>query len=301
MTSMDPISWKYLFRRNLAKLRFKIGLTITLFIIVLAIISPYIAPYPAEGYGYVPLGSEEKRLQPPSSANLFGTDELGRDLFSRIIIGTRTALIQVLIIISLSFLIGLLVGVISAYYKGIVEIIVNYFVELFMAIPSIMIALFIRLTIGQGLHVVIISLTLTWWAWYARISYVYAKSVVELEYVILAKLSGLSSFRIITRHIVKVIIQPLMVQAISDLGSALLESSALNFMGLGLPPGYPEWGVISYEGLFSLGIEVFSKAPWLIIFPGLFILVTTLGFSLIADTLREDLDPRLRKRWRLWF
>lgn len=302
MTAADPVSWRYLFLRNLAKLRFKIGLAITLFIVILAVVSPYIAPYPEEGYGYVPLESKDKRLQQPSMANLFGTDELGRDLFSRVIIGTRTALLQVLTIVSLSFMIGLFVGVISAYYKGIIEIVANYFIELFMAIPSIMIALFLRLIFGQGIHIVIVSLTLTWWAWYARISYVYAKGVVDLEYVVLARLSGLDNLRIIMRHVVKVIIQPLMVQAISDMGSALLEASALNFMGLGLPPNYPEWGVISYEAFSGgLGIEVIFKAPWLLIFPGLFILITTLGFSLMADTLREDLDPRLRRRWRLWF
>ncbi|MEM4717523.1 MAG: ABC transporter permease [Desulfurococcaceae archaeon] len=263
--------------------------------------APFIAPYPDEGYGYIPVEAGERRLAPPSLNHLFGTDGRGRDLFSRILIGARTALIQASIVIGLSFIIGLFIGVISTYYRGVIEIIANYFIELFMAIPSIVIALFFRLTTGQGLHVVIVSLIITWWAWYARVTCVYAKSVVELEYVTLAKLSGLGNFKILTRHVIRNIIQPISVQAISDMGSALLEASAINFMGLGLPPGYPEWGVILYEGIIELGIEAFYKASWLVIYPGLFILITTLGFSLLADPLREDLDPRLRRRWRLWF
>jgi ABC-type dipeptide/oligopeptide/nickel transport systems, permease components len=214
---------------------------------------------------------------------------------------SRSAIIQAFSVVFLSLIIGLIVGVLAAYFKGLVELVLNYLTELFMAIPSIVIALFFRLTLEAGFHVVIISLVTTWWAWYARITYVYAKGVVELDYVVLAKLSGLSSAKIIMRHVVGVIIQPILVQAISDLGSALLEASGINFMGLGLPPGYPDWGVILYEGISEMGIIAFTQAPWLVFYPGLFILLTTLGFTLLADPLREDLDPRLRRRWKLWF
>lgn len=290
-----------LIQRNLKKTRFIIGVVITTFILFLALFSPWIAPYPREGYGYVPLEIESRKLQPPSLNHLFGTDVLGRDLFSRIAIGASTAIIQAFTVIFLSLLIGLFAGVSAAYFKGVVELVLNYLIELFMAIPAIVIALFLRLSTGPGLHVVIISLVTTLWAWYARITYVYAKSIVEMDYVVLAKLSGLSDLKIIERHVLRNIIQPITVQAISDLGSALLEASAINFMGLGLPPGHPDWGVILYEGITSLSLEAFIRAPWLVVFPGLFILITTLGFTLIADPLREDLDPRLRRRWRLWF
>jgi len=290
-----------LVRRNLRKYRFKIGLSITVAILVLSLVSQYIAPYPREGLGYVPVGEESRRLLPPSPQYLFGTDTLGRDLFSRVIMASRSAIIQAFSVVFLSLIIGLIVGVLAAYFKGLVELVLNYLTELFMAIPSIVIALFFRLTLEAGFHVVIISLVTTWWAWYARITYVYAKGVVELDYVVLAKLSGLSPAKIIMRHVVGVIIQPILVQAISDLGSALLEASGINFMGLGLPPGYPDWGVILYEGISEMGIIAFTRAPWLVFHPGLFILLTTLGFTLLADPLREDLDPRLRRRWKLWF
>lgn len=287
--------------RNITKTRFKIGLVITAVVAVLAVLSPYIAPYPREGYGYVPLEAGVRRLQPPSRSFLFGTDVLGRDLFSRIIIGTRTAIIQVLIVVAMSLVTGMVIGSFSAYLKGLFEVLFNYVTELFIAIPSIIIALFLRMTTGPGIHVVIASLVMTWWAWYARISYVYAKSIVESEYVVLAKLSGLSDIKIISRHVLRNLAQPMFVQAVSDMGSVLLEASAINFMGLGLPVNSPEWGVILYEGIMELSIEIFLRAPWLGVFPGLFILITTLGFSLVADPLREDLDPRLRRRWKLWF
>lgn len=288
-------------RRNLGKTRFKVGLILSGAILLLAAFSPLIAPYPQEGYGNVPPECSTRRLVPPSPGFIFGTDALGRDLFSRVIIGTRTAVIQVLIVVSTSLVIGMLIGVYAAYFKGVVEALLSYLVELFIAMPSILIALFLRLTLGQGMHVVLLSLITTWWAWYARISYTYAKSVVGLDYVTLAKLSGLSHSKIISRHVLRNVIQPLTVQAVSDMGSVLLEASAINFMGLGLPPASPEWGVILYESITSLSIEAFTKAPWLVIIPGFFIFITTLGFSLVADSLREDLDPRLRKRWKLWF
>lgn len=289
-------------RRSLRKIRFKIGIVISLVAIFLAILAPYIVPHPQEGLGYVPRDVEARRLLPPSIEHIFGTDSLGRDLFSRVIMGTRTALLQVFIVITISFLLGLLLGAIAAYLRGLVEVLLNYFTEIFMAMPTIVIALVLRLTLGHGIHVTISSLIMTWWAWYARIAYVYARGVVELDYVILARLAGLHSLKILYRHIVPNIIQPLIAQAITDLGSVLLEAAAINFLGLGVQPGYPEWGVILYESVFyGGGVEVFTQAPWLIVFPGVFLLLVTLGFSLIGDCLREEIDPRLRRRWRLWF
>ena len=291
-----------LYSRSLRKTRFKIGMAISLVAIFLAIFAPYIVPQPQEGLGYIPRDVEARRLLPPSIEHIFGTDSLGRDLFSRVIMGTRTALLQVFVVVAVSLLFGLFLGVAAAYFKGLVEVLLNYFTEIFMAMPTIVIALVLRLTLGHGIHVTVSSLILTWWAWYARIAYVYARSVVELDYVVLARLAGLHGFKIVHRHVVPNIIQPLTAQAITDLGSILLEAAAINFLGLGVQPGYPEWGVILYESVFyGGGIEVFTRAPWLIVFPGLFLLLITLGFSLLGDCLREEIDPRLRRRWSMWF
>lgn len=283
------------------KMTFKVGLLSICLLAVLALLSPYIVPYPHEGYGYTGPDVLARGCVPPSPKHPFGTDVLGRDILSRVLIASRTALLQVFLVIVISLSLGLAIGVCAAYFKGAIELVLNYLIELFMSIPTIVIALLFRMTMGFGLHVVVSSLALVWWAWYARIAYVYAKNVVEMDYVILAKLSGLNPIKILGRHVLSNIAQPMLVQAISDMGSVLLEASAINFLGLGLPPGSPDWGVMLYEAVSNFGVELFRTAPWLGIVPGLFILSTTLCFSLVADCLREELDPRLRRRWRLWF
>lgn len=283
-------------KRHFRRTRFKAGLIITLTMLVLALIGPWIVPYPEEGAGYVPPEASQREKEPPSLRFLFGTDTRGRDLFSRVIMGVRSAVLQIATVISLSLIIGLVAGVLAAYFKGIVETVLNYLIELFISIPAVIIALFLRLALGPGVLTVIASLVTTWWSWYARVTYVYARSVMEMDYVTLARLSGLNSLKIVTRHVMRNVLTPVLVQAVTDMGSVLLEASTINFLGLGLPLNSPEWGVIMFEGLSVLEI-----APWISAYPGFFLLVTALGFSLVGDTLREELDPRLRRRWRLWF
>jgi peptide/nickel transport system permease protein len=276
--------------------RFKIGFVISSLIIMVGVLAPLLAPYPRDGLGYVPEDALQKIRLPPSRDHLFGTDTRGRDIFSRVVFGVRSALIQIFLVVSSSLLIGLLMGVIAAYYKGFIETLINYLIELFMSIPAIVIALALRLILGSGLLTVVLALIITWWSWYGRVTYIYSRSIVEMDYVLLAKLSGVSGLKIIYRHVIRNASPPVLVQAVTDLGSVLLEASAINFLGLGLPPDSPEWGVIMQEG-----IQYLSISPWISVFPGIFILVTALGFSLIGDSLREEVDPKLRRRWRLWF
>jgi len=276
--------------------RFKIGFVISSLIIMVGVLAPLLAPYPRDGLGYVPEDALQKIRLPPSRDHLFGTDTRGRDIFSRVVFGVRSALIQIFLVVSSSLLIGLFMGVIAAYYKGFIETLINYLIELFMSIPAIVIALALRLILGSGLLTVVLALIITWWSWYGRVTYIYSRSIVEMDYVLLAKLSGVSGLKIIYRHVIRNASPPVLVQAVTDLGSVLLEASAINFLGLGLPPDSPEWGVIMQEG-----IQYLSISPWISVFPGIFILVTALGFSLIGDSLREEVDPKLRRRWRLWF
>lgn len=276
--------------------RFALGFYILAVLLFIAIFADLIAPYPQEGYGWVPVNASWRILEPPSLEHPFGTDTVGRDAFSRVIIGTRLALFQAFTVVALSLVIGLFLGIIAAYYRGVVGAFIQYLTEMFMSVPSILVALAIALAIGKGIHTVIISLIMAWWSWYARIAYIYARSVVEMEYVIMAKLSGVSSIKILVRHVLRNVYQPLSVQAITDMGSVLLEAAAINFLGLGVPLSSPEWGVIIFEGK-----DVLVQAPWLTIFPGIFLLISATSFSLVGDVLREYTDPRLRKKWRLWF
>jgi len=276
--------------------RFKVGTFLSCFALVMAIIGPFVAPYPSEGRGQVPPSAAARAGRPPSLEFPMGTDHLGRDVLSRVLMGARLALAQTLTVVGISLAVGMAVGVLAAYYGGFVEAVLNYATEVFLALPAIVIALALRLAIGQGFQTLILSLVLAWWPWYARSSYVYARSVVEMDYVLLAKLAGVPSLTIILRHVVRNILQPVLVQAITDLGSVLLEASAINFLGLGLGPDEPDWGIIVQNGF-----RYVTSMPWVSFFPGLFILLTALGFSLVGDALREELDPRLRRRWRLWF
>lgn len=286
----------FVFKAWKRSLRLKIGMSISIIIILLGLLAPILAPYPREGMGYVPEDALQKLRLPPSPQHVFGTDTRGRDVFSRVLLGIQSALLQIFIVVLSSLFIGLFMGVIAAYYKGFVEILISYLIELFMSIPAIVVALALRLILGSGLLTVVLSLITTWWAWYGRVTYIYSRSIVEMDYVLLAKLSGVSSLKIIFRHVVRNASPPVFVQAVTDLGSVLLEASAINFLGLGLPPDSPEWGVIMQEG-----IQYISISPWISVFPGIFLLVTALGFSLIGDSLREEIDPKMRRKWRLWF
>ncbi len=273
---------------------FRAGVVIALTLLFMAILGPFIAPYPSEGWGIPPATS--RGAQPPSPEHPFGTDAAGRDILSRILIGAGMALFQIAVVVSVSLAIGLLVGSVAAYYGGVMEKILNYFTETFMAFPAIIVALALNSLFGRGLMVVLLSLIITWWSWYARIAYVNARSTREMEYVLLAELSGLPRYRILFRHILPNISTPVIVQAITDTGSVLLEAASINFLGLGLPTDYPDWGV-----LVQNGFNYIYSYPWISLIPGAFILVAALGLSMLGDSLREEMDPRLRRRWRLWF
>jgi len=276
--------------------RFRAGVAMSLLILALAAVGPLVAPHPSEGMGQVPPDAAERAGRPPSLEFPMGTDSLGRDVLSRVLMGARLALVQVGTVVALSLAVGLLVGVLAAYYRGLVEAALTYATEVFLALPAIVVALALRLALGQGFHTLVLSLILSWWPWYARASFVYARSVVEMDYVLLARLAGVPDRIILLRHVLRNVVQPVLVQAITDLGSVLLEASAINFLGLGLEPDAPDWGIIAQNGF-----KYVTSMPWISLFPGLFILLTALGFSLVGDALREGLDPRLRRRWRLWF
>lgn len=287
---------KTLVRKQMKSTRFRAGLALVVAMLALSLFCDLIVPYPEEGAGIAPPDAAGRILLPPSTEHFFGTDSMGRDLFSRVVMGTRSALLQILIVVSASLAVGLAVGVLAAYFRGVAEMIINYLTELFMSVPAIVLALAFAIAVGRGLATVVSSLVITWWSWYARIAYVYARGVVEMDYVTLSRLSGLNPLKIVWRHVMRNVYPPVLVQAITDMGGVLLEATAINFLSLGVPLNFPEWGVIMYEGK-----DVLVTAPWVTIFPGFFLLITALGFSLLGDSLREALDPRLRRRWRLWF
>ncbi len=274
-----------LIRRNPVSLT---GLVIVIAFFAVGITAPYILPYPEDAWGEV--YHLEKRFLPPSLEHPFGTDEMGRDVFSRVLLGARFSLIIAVGVVGLALLIGIPVGLIAGYLGGRIGTVLMRVTDMFLAFPPLLLAIALAATLGRGLTNTIIALAISWWPWYARLVYVQVNSIKSLPYVDAAKIVGLSPLAIMFKHILPNALTPVTVQAALDMGSAILEAAGLSFLGVGVKPPTPEWGLLVTEGWTSINV-----AWWISLFPGLAILVTVLGFNLLADALREASDPRLRR------
>lgn len=264
------------------------GLIIVLGFIITGIIAPYIVPYPEDAWGKT--YHIEDRFLPPSWRHPFGTDAMGRDVFSRVLLGTRFSLLISVSVVGLALLIGVPVGLIAGYFGGKIGTGLMRITDMFLAFPPLLLAIALAATLGRGLINTIIALAVSWWPWYARLIYVQVNSIKNLPYIDAAKILGLHPITIMFKHILPNALTPVMVQAALDMGSAILEAAGLSFLGVGVKPPTPEWGLLVTEGWSSINV-----AWWISLFPGLAILVTVLGFNLLADAFREASDPRLRR------
>ncbi|AHF80982.1 Dipeptide transport system permease protein DppC [Thermococcus paralvinellae] len=276
---------KILFRNKLSIL----GLSIIIALVLIAILAPILAPYPEQALGEPNL---KERLQPPSWKHPFGTDHLGRDVLSRVIYGTRTSLIIGFSVVALALLIGVPLGLIAGYFGGKVDLAVMRITDIFLAFPPLLLALLIATTLGRGMVNAILALAISWWPWYTRLARGMAISVKERPYVEAAKAMGIADWKIMLRHILPNSISPVIVQATMDMGSAILEAAALSFLGLGVQPPTPDWGLMVSEGK-----DYFLNYWWYPVFPGLAIFITVIAFNLLGDAVREVIDPRLRRRF----
>jgi len=265
-----------------------LGLTVVIAFIVVGIIAPYIVPYPEDAWGLT--YNVEKRFQPPSHNHIFGTDEYGRDVFSRVILASRFSLIIAVSVVTLSLIIGVLVGLIAGYWGGLIAIILMRVTDMFLAFPPLLLAIAFASILGRGLFNLIIALTIAWWPWYARLVYVQVNSVKSMPYVEAARVSGLSSTIILFKYILPNSLTPVTIQAFLDMGAAVLEAAALSFVGVGVKPPTPEWGLMISEGWQLIGI-----AWWVSLFPGLALFITVLGFNLLGDSFREYSNPKVRR------
>jgi peptide/nickel transport system permease protein len=250
--------------------------------IIVAILAPAIAPYDALAQRV------EDRLSPPSARHLFGTDELGRDVFSRVVYGARISLPVGLVVIVFSTVMGAVVGAVAGYLGGIFDLLVMRVADITLAFPSIVLALAIASVLGPSLKNAVIAMILVWWPEYARLMRGQVLSVKNNEYVTAAQALGVPQSRILARHIIPNSSAPIIIKASLDAGSAILNIAALSFIGLGAVPPTPEWGA-----MISLGRFKFYQW-WLTTFPGLAVLSVVLGFNFLGDGLRDAFDPRLR-------
>ena len=258
------------------------GLVVLIVIFLMAVFSPLMAPYDPMELNTI------DRLQPPNTQYWFGTDNFGRDIFSRIVYGARMSIISGSGVVFFSVLLGILIGVLSAYFKRI-EIVMMRLVDVLMAFPPLLLALVLMAILGRGLVNVIIAVGATYLTTTARIIYGLTLKVKEETYIEAVLAAGASHFLIIRKHILPNLISPIMVQATFTFAFSLLQMSALDFLGLGVPPDIPSWGY-----MLSVGRMYITRAPWILIFPGSFIVLIVLSFNLVGDVLRDQLDPRFR-------
>jgi peptide/nickel transport system permease protein len=261
-----------------------LGLALVAAFLVLAAFGPMVAPYPADATGAMHLA---QRLQPPSAAHWFGTDEMGCDILSRVVIGTRTSLWVGLVITSVASLIGVPLGIAAGYLGGAPRAVIMRVTDVFLSVPGLALALAIVAALGPGVMHGVVALSLVWWPGYVRLIEAKALTLRGEPYVEAARTMGASHGFVLLRHILPNCVSPLIVKASMDMGLAILAVASLGFIGLGARPPAPEWGA-----MVSVARSYMPDWWWYSFFPGLFIFLTVLGFNLFGDGLRDMLDPR---------
>jgi peptide/nickel transport system permease protein len=248
--------------------------------------APYIAPYPAQGNGTADVATTDLG---PSWAHLFGTDHLGRDILSRVIMGTRPALGSAVGVVLLAVLIGVPLGLVSGYVGGKVDELLMRLTDLFLSFPPLLLAMVISALLGPSLVHAVLALAISWWPWYARLARTVAQSLRQAPFVEAARVFGVRTPVLLARHVLRNALTPILVQATADAGSVLLAVGSLSFLGLASQPPLPDWGLMVSDGRTTVLTEW-----WIATFPGLAIFAVALGFNLLGDTLRDALDPRSR-------
>ncbi|MBM3530971.1 MAG: ABC transporter permease [Alphaproteobacteria bacterium] len=262
------------------------GALVIVIMFVMALLADFIAPYD-------PVANAFDRLhQPPSAENWFGTDQFGRDVFSRIVYGARTALLVGFVSSVVGATIGLVLGVASAYFGGRVDLIFQRVLDIFMAFPLIIMALAVIAIFGTGAQNVIIAITIPFIPRCARVVRSAALSIRELPYIDAARANGFSHSRIILRHMVPNVMAPFLIMITAFVGQAILLEASLSYLGLGVQEPTPAWGLMLQGG----AEEYAESAPWIAIFPGIAISLAVFGFSLFGDAVRDELDPKLRSQ-----
>lgn len=281
---IDSISpWKEAwrsFKKNKIALA---GMGIVIFFILIALFAPLIAPYDFKEPDY------SARLQAPSKEHIFGTDDFGRDIFSRVIYGARISLWVGFFSVLGSVIVGSLLGIIAGYYGRWVDTIISRIFDIMLAFPSILLAIGIVAVLGPSLENALIAIAVINIPNFGRLIRSRVLSIKQEEYIMAARAIGMSDARILFHHILPNSMAPIIVQGTLAIATAIIEAAALGFLGLGAQPPNPEWGKMLADSK-----EYLVQAPWTMVFPGLAIMLTVLGFNLMGDGLRDALDPRMK-------
>jgi peptide/nickel transport system permease protein len=259
------------------------GLIIILLLILASVLGPSLAPDdPLEI-------APDVRLTPPTLRHPLGTDEVGRDILSRILWGARISLQIGIAIVFFSAMIGLIIGMVSGYYGGLLDQVLMRFTDIFISFPTLILAIAMTAALGPSLSNAVIAMIIVWWPIYARLIRSEVLVIKEKDYILAIRVLGANPFKILAFHVLPNAVDTIIVRASIDFGNAVMFCAALSFIGLGAQPPQPEWGA-----MVTTGKDYLRDAWWLVTFPGLAIFLTVMGFNLLGDGIRDYLDPKLR-------
>ena len=269
--------WRSFARNRLAL----VGLVLVLALVLLAVLAPWIAPHPPT------VGDLAQRLQPPSATHWFGTDDQGRDIFSRLLHGSRITLFVVVLVAVLAAPIGLLVGTAAGYAGGWVDALLMRITDIFLAFPRLILALAFVAALGPGIENAVIAIAITSWPPYARIARAETLTLRQADYIQAVRLLGAGPVRVVLRHVMPMCVPSVIVRVTLDMAGIILTAAGLGFLGLGAQPPMPEWGA-----MIAAGRAYVLDQWWVAAAPGAAIFIVSLAFNLLGDGLRDALDPR---------
>jgi peptide/nickel transport system permease protein/nickel transport system permease protein len=232
-------------------------------------------------------GSLADAIKAPSAEHIFGTDKMGRDIFARVIYGARVSLVAAFGVVALSFVVGTVLGIISGYFRGVVDAVIMRIADMMVAFPGLVLAMAVAGIMGASIRNAVIAISIVTWPKYARLARSLVLKIRDRDYVSAAIVTGSKTMYMLTRYMLPNALPTLVITAATDIGSLMLELAGLSFLGFGAVSPSPEWGLMLSEGRAYM-----QKAPWLMVFPGLAIFVTVVIFNMLGDGLRDILDPR---------
>jgi peptide/nickel transport system permease protein len=265
-----------------------VGLIILTFVALVAIFGPFFVPYPKDASSAVHIS---EKLQGPSSAHWFGTDQVGRDILTRVVVGSRTSLLAGITVIALALAIGTLLGAVAGHFGGWIDNLIMRVTDIFLTIPDLILAMAFAAALGPGLLNVMVAVSLVWWPGYCRLVRANVISLRSAQFAEAAASLGASQSRLLFRHILPNAFPTVLVKASMDIGFAVLTTAALGFIGLGTQPPDPDWGQMVSEGR-----KYVRDAWWYSTFPGIAIALTVIASNLLGDGIRDVLDPRSRQK-----
>jgi peptide/nickel transport system permease protein len=265
-----------------------LGLAILLLVVLAALLAPWIAPYPDDGGAAT---HPAEALLAPGTAHWFGTDQVGRDVLSRVLYGARTSLFIAAAVLAVSAFAGVALGVVAGYAGGWARDVIMRITDVFLAFPALLLSLALAVVLQPSVTTVIVAIAVTWWPWYARLTASVAASVANRGFVDSARCLGVPAPVIVFRHVLPNSLTPVLVQLSLDGGGVILTAAALSYLGLGAHEPTAEWGLMVEQGQ-----TLFTTDWWVVTFPGLAILVTAFAFNVLGEGLRAALDPHRRPR-----